>query len=668
MDKIGFLIWMHKSSDIAFLKKACEFVENEINASGGIAGKDIFLQLEIFPDDPFSANDQFLEKIEQAPDLLFGELPPVPGPEGLEKLKAHGSDVHVLFTCYDLWWGITEPIHPNIFNISRYGIPNNEIMPALLDPLDAGSIIFFHMEISDPESYREKLPGEFQSKFTPIGFEFTETEDPAKLDAKINPVLSKLKKNDVLFLNTTVPITTKIFQYLNENGLHQQVVSFHLNDAIDNVAEINFPLMANQWRGKEIYLGMEAVFDKIGTAIQDKASCQDWFEQLDIVYLVQYAAQRSNIVFSSTEQFIDDVINSINSIDGVNDIFIGKSVAYAFQRNDNLIKKNFLYQYPKSLQTDGMKTPLLFPKQIALVENQLQLVDVNYVYVDILRINHINIGDATWSCEFNLDIVSRHADPIDIVRFNNLNAINPKFEHKLIFEKMTGKDGEKTYRYFVVANFDFDAIADNYPFDVQHISISYSITDEHEFGIIQPTPEKLIDREFEIEGWIFADAKSGVIRRKSHFNEGSDLHKTVDVREDIRLGWTLKRTNSVMILKVLIPLFFLLFLVYYTLFIELKEINTSIGILTTSFLAAIALYFSTERPQPLRMTVIDLIFAGFYCISGITIVLTSLTLLGDDFQHWITNSLKIAIPLSVAGFAGYLVRRLKAIRLRPRFD
>ena len=34
-----------------------------------------------------------------------------------------------------------------------------------------------------------------------------------------------------------------------------------------------------------------------------------------------------------------------------------------------------------------------------------------------------------------------------------------------------------------------------------------------------------------------------------------------------------------------------------------------------SFLSAIALYFSTERPQPLSMTTIDLVFAIFYLTS-----------------------------------------------------
>ena len=517
----------------------------------------------------------------------------VGGCKGKKKLEKLGSKSRLLFTLTDPSWDLKDPVHPNIFDISRTGISNKQIMPAVLGPLDADSIIFFHMPITTPESYREQLPAEFQSRFKSITFEYAEAQDPAKINAKIDPVLSKLKKNDVLFLNTVQPITVEIFKYLNEKGLHQQVVSFHLAGTLDEMGEIHFPLIGAEEEPHEIFLSLETVFDKIGEAIaiEGKSSYQSWFEQLDIVSLFQYAAQEANIVFSSTEQFINDIIGSINCIDGVTDIFIGRTVVYGFRRNSNVFKQNFLYQFPKSLQAGDTMTPLLYPKQIIPKDDSFQLVDVNYVYLDILRINNINIGDATWSCEFNIDIVSRHTDPIDIVKFNNLNAVKPHFEHKLISGKTTGKVGEKTHRYFVVATFDFDAIADNYPFDVQHIFISYGITDEHQFGIIQPTPEMLLDREFEIEGWACNDAKCGVIRRKSIFNEGSDLNKSVEIREEIRLGWTLKRTNSVMIFKVLIPLFFLLFLVYYTLFMESKEINTAIQILTTSFLAAIALYF-----------------------------------------------------------------------------
>lgn len=58
MDKIGALVWVSESGDIEFAKKTCEFIENEINLTGGIAGKDIYLHLEILPDDTESDQDQ----------------------------------------------------------------------------------------------------------------------------------------------------------------------------------------------------------------------------------------------------------------------------------------------------------------------------------------------------------------------------------------------------------------------------------------------------------------------------------------------------------------------------------------------------------------------------------------------------------------------------------
>ena len=72
--------------------------------------------------------------------------------------------------------------------------------------------------------------------------------------------------------------------------------------------------------------------------------------------------------------------------------------------------------------------------------------------------------------------------------------------------------------------------------------------------------------------------------------------------------------------KILLPLSFLLALTYYSIFVPIDDLGNSISILTTVFLASIALYFSTERPQPLSMTIVDLIFASFYSITGLSLI------------------------------------------------
>ena len=123
------------------------------------------------------------------------------------------------------------------------------------------------------------------------------------------------------------------------------------------------------------------------------------------------------------------------------------------------------------------------------------------------------------------------------------------------------------------------------------------------------------------------------------------------------------------VLKIGIPLFFLTLLVYYTLFLPIAELGEAMVYLTTAFLSGIALYFSTERPQPLRMTTVDLIFLWYYMLTGIIIVVTSVSsLLGAKIFFAAVTGLKFIVPLGVIGICVFLLRRIKSNRLKPRIN
>jgi hypothetical protein len=328
-----------------------------------------------------------------------------------------------------------------------------------------------------------------------------------------------------------------------------------------------------------------------------------------------------------------------------------------------------LYQFPPSLQAHGFFSKIFNSEQFFPEREGTKSVAVNFLYIDILRVTNISIGDGTWGCEFYLDIVSPHDNPLEIINFNNLSSIKPKFEAKLVWEEHVDDEEENSRRYYVVANFDFNPLADNYPFDWQHIYISFSITDQNRYGIIQPIPEALLDRDFFIDGWNLDEATTGVLRKKEVNHKGTNLITKVEIREEARIGWTLSRANSVTVMKIGIPLSFLLFLNYYTLFIGIEGIRDSVGILTTAFLAGIALYFSTERPQPLRMTTVDLIFLWYYMLTGIIIVATSVSsLLGVKIFIFAVTGLKFIVPLGVIGICVFLLRRIKSNRLKPRIN
>ena len=204
---------------------------------------------------------------------------------------------------------------------------------------------------------------------------------------------------------------------------------------------------------------------------------------------------------------------------------------------------------------------------------------------------------------------------------------------------------------------------------MQHIYISFSISDQARYGIIQPIPDVMLDTEFYADGWSFNEASSGILRKKETIYEGSEFLTRVAIREEARIGWSLSRNNPVTLMKLGIPLFFLLFLNYYTLFRAFSEVGGSVGVLTTAFLSGIALYFSSERPQPLRMTTIDLIFLWYYALTGITITAMAVSsLLSNDIYNAVTGGLKFAMPIGLAGIIGFIIKRIKSNRLKPRIN
>ena len=66
----------------------------------------------------------------------------------------------------------------------------------------------------------------------------------------------------------------------------------------------------------------------------------------------------------------------------------------------------------------------------------------------------------------------------------------------MIFEKSDNND-YSTKRYYITAKFDFLPVADNFPFDWQNIYVSQTSKNSKKY-ILQPTPQKLIDNDFDI--------------------------------------------------------------------------------------------------------------------------------------------------------------------------
>ena len=668
MNEIQCLVW---SSDVAigedgnalvsrFLEKACEVLAVEINEEGGVFGKKLIINYIHVPKGEKGVN-RVLQTLENSPGILFLNTHVV----GSLSKKLFGS--LDLDSCIFFYSGTTD--HKNVFNLSRASrkTKSDSIKGILSKYADDTRIVFIHAGIRMFEFETEFLSSQ-RSNVSSINFAGITAED--EIEKKLGGILPGIDNRDILILDVGLGVFRSIFDYLNETG--KQPLVLKLFGSIEGRFEkIGFPLIEITLEHTFPHLDFEDLIERVNIPLTnvEKALVTDACWRLEIPLLVAYASKKVKSNLTTRENLLVALGEGLNSIDGKRDIFVGKRLSYAFNKNRNVLKTNYLYQFPTSLQTQGDFPKIFNPEQFIPEGEDTKLVPVNFLYIDILRVTNINIGEGTWSCEFYLDVVSPHNNPLQIINFNNLSAINSKFEAKPIWEEHVNEEKENSYRYYVVANFDFIPVADNYPFDWQHVFISFSIADQNKHGIIQPTPETLLDRDFRIEGWNLKEATSGVLRQKEVIHKGTKLIRNAEIREESRVGWILARTNSVTVMKIGIPLSFLLFLNYYTLFRSFEDIVNSIGLLTTAFLSGIALYFSTERPQPLRLTTVDLIFLSYYMLIGVTIVVTSVSaFLGEEIFILAMTGLKVVVPLGLIGIFGLIKRRIESNRLKPRIN
>ena len=523
------------------------------------------------------------------------------------------------------------------------------------------TLYFLHNE--QPRLY-DQIIDKYKNLKNFKNFSFKDIDDNEKIKTEIKKIFTQLKSDELIILDLNLKYFKEVFLFLEENGFKNKVINTF--GSIENrFKKISFDLLQVGGNIKIPSLSIQDLMSKIypeGISGDKKVLLSDSAFRLEVPLLISQALDKCDDV-DLKKKNTDKIRSSILSFDGDRDIFLGKRLQYGFDKNGrNTFKDNYAYTFPNSLQIKEYVVPkILYPKQYKTVNNEVKKFSVIYSYIDVERVTNIDIKSRYWSAEFYLDIVSDLENPIDEIIFNNLSTVNDKFSYKLIFEK-TEKNNYTTRRYYVVANFDFLPLADNYPFDWQNLYIAQTLKDNSKY-ILQPIPQELIDQDFDVNEWIIENSFSGIKYKKNRLFKDTDLKKTADINSENRVGWILKRKNTATLLKIGIPMFFLIFLVYYSVFLDYDNASQSIGILTTTFLSAIALYFSVEKPEPKKMTIIDLIFVWFYVVNGITVVSCGLTSFFSEKIFYNTSMiLKGLIPISLVGIAMYLYKRIQRNR------
>jgi len=656
-----------KNSYVAnFLKRSCEIINEEINEE--IKEKNL----------PFTFNVDFshiakgeegvqslLEKFKSINDTVFtnGHSINKYNPSIINELKKRKFFFFPQNLTISKLDDFEEDTKKRIFKLSRadqkakIAFINNEI-----SKYTSKKVYFFHQGLRLSESLLKEHKD--KSYFTSFSFKDFDLE---KLEQKFQELLIDLKDDELIVLDLNLSVFKTLFEHLIKKG-HLNKVITTFGSLQNRFEKLPFDLIQLVGNHDIPSVAIEDLMSKVyGENItpDQKTLLLDSTFRLEVPLLAfeclkKLYSNTDDISSINNDQIDDKIIDTFRSFNGRSDIFVGKRIQYAFdENNSNTTRENYAFTFPNSLQTEKFKIPKVFyPKQFCTVNDKLVEFDTVYSYIDVLRVTNINIQDKTWTSEFYLDVVSKSENPLDDIIFNNLSSNNDKFSSKIIWERKDLND-YKTVRYYIVANFDFLAIADNYPFDWQSLYISTSLKDSTQ-QMLQPIPVELVDNEFDINEWIIENSFSGIKYKKNFLYQDTDLKKAVNVTKENRLGWIIRRKNTATLLKIGIPMFFLIFLVYYSVFLGFDKSSESIGILTTTFLSAIALYFSVEKPEPKKMTIIDIIFIWFYIVNGLTITIFSLSsLITEKIHVYSSGLLKFLIPLSLISIAIYLYKRVQ---------
>ena len=682
MEKIGFLTW-NRLDDIEskstrgklknFYKYTIQTIEKDINRNGGIAGKNIFIDFLDVPVDYDEAKKIYEDKINNSPSILFAKGPSVftrIGEKKVEYIKTVESATRLLFHGTDISKSKNIKLLANNIGIAT-GFKKLNHSPS--DPLERAKKFFnadkyFHFATMGSKSLLRAKENELSKKN--IFLNYVDREEDLifeNIEEKMLKALKDSTDKDMLCIGgMPTKLKTNVFNVCKKHNFPLKIyISTNANTSGFDFKDMSFQPIFQVNANFDIYLKMEQFIENSGIKfdISEKHLINTYFTQFEIPYLVKQVADINHLSIKDNEErdFIEDVKSGLDKIDGRKEIFVGTSINYAFKNQRNILQKRLMIQALPSKKNPSLPLYIYYHEQLALENDEYKTIQVTYVYLDVLRITNISIEEETFSCDMYLDVISKDEDPIKVLRFNNLSSLNANFVANEISSNIDHKSNLISTRYHISGNFDFHAIASNYPFDSQYLYLA--ITAQN--GILQPIPEELIDTDIDLNGWEIVNTQSGILRSKNYLSQSSTLERIAQLEEEVRIGWLIKRSSSMTVLKIGIPLFFLTLLVYYTLFLPIAELGEAMVYLTTAFLSGIALYFSTERPQPLVMTTIDHIFAFFYFVTGGSMILVIFAKFLPDIYDLLITPLRYLIPLSLIGFLVYLFRRLNTKKFKP---
>lgn len=317
----------------------------------------------------------------------------------------------------------------------------------------------------------------------------------------------------------------------------------------------------------------------------------------------------------------------------------------------------------------GLGRPQLAPFQfVRSKDGSLRPMETLYIDVDLIRAHRMDENEKTFFAEFYLSMRANERATIDRLDFANayLDAQSSN-GRQISVETIHNGGASPAYPdsmriYKVSGRFLFNPHLANYPFDTQRFGIVLQPKSGEAPFIVQPPPLALRDHAVNSDGWNAKDQYVGfdeefvpVVDAYTHGPSVVPFYKT-------SFTWVMQRETTDYLLRVAVPLAFIMFVAYLSIFIPLHHFEAVVTIQVTALLSAVALYLSLPKIASETATISDRAFVFAYMVVslmiGISILRVSPIFAGRPGAERVLRIVHVSIIPLLIGLAAYYAHGL----------
>lgn len=263
-------------------------------------------------------------------------------------------------------------------------------------------------------------------------------------------------------------------------------------------------------------------------------------------------------------------------------------------------------------------------------DGTLRQIETLYTDIDLIQAHRVDENDKTFYAEFYLSMRNNDAASIDRVEFSNAYLETGSDGGRQVTIETLHPGGASpafppTMKiYKVSGRFLFDPKLRNYPFDTQIFSIDIQPKESEKPFIVQPPPAELRDKLARSEGW---EPKAQFVGYEEDFVPVVDaytLQPSAVPFYKTSFAWEMRRQTTDYVLRVAVPLGFILFVAYLSIFIPRSNFEAIVTIQVTALLSAVALYLALPKLDSDVATLSDRAFVFAYMILSVMIAISIL--------------------------------------------